>query len=123
MGAILAALAKAWAIFQEVAPIAQVAVMAVEASTPAGTSGADKLKMATQAIHDTINAASAGADAYTNTKAAIASGDHTLVATTLVQTIETVLSIFKQTGVFSKAGVVQSASPLLPDIHRDPMSS
>ena len=107
-----AALAKAFMIFQEIAPVAQIAVAAVQATAPAGTSGATKFAAASTAVNDAVNAASAAEGAFTNTKAAIASGNADLVATTTGHTIETVLSVLKTFNAFPKAGIVQSAAPL-----------
>lgn len=112
MGSIAAALAKAWAIFEEIAPVAQVAVAVVQASAPAGTTGAAKYAAAATAINSAVTAASASATAFTNTKAAIASGDSATVAVATSNAIETVLSVFKTFNIFPKAAVVQSATDL-----------
>lgn len=99
-------------IINEVLPLAQLAVHAVQAAAPPAASSGDKLFAATKAVNDTINAASAGLAAFTQTKAAIDSGKGEDVAAAIGHSIEVALSVSKTFGLFPKAGVVQNA-PLL----------
>lgn len=99
-------------IINEVLPLAQLAVHAVQASAPAGTPNSAKFNAATKAVNDTVNATSAVAGAFTQTKAAIDSGKGEDVAAAIGHSIEVALSVSKTFGLFPKAGVVQNA-PLL----------
>lgn len=100
-------------IINEILPVAQLAVHAVENAAPQGTPGADKFNAATKAVNDTVNAASAVAGAFTQTKAALDSGKSADVASAIGQSIEVALSVSKTFGLFPKAAIVQAA-PVLP---------
>lgn len=96
-------------IINELLPLAQLAVHAVETAAPQGTPGTDKFNAATKAVSDTVNAASAVAGAFAQTKAAIDSGKSEDVGKAIGQSIEVALSVSKTFGLFPKAGIVQNA--------------
>lgn len=108
----LAALLQILGLINELLPVAQVAVTAVEAAAPPGTASTAKLAAATTAVNDTIAAAGAASGAFTQTQAAIASGNSANVGTAIGHAIEVALSVSKTFGLFPKAGVVQNAAPL-----------